>query len=347
MLSIIIPVINEQETILNLIADLRNQSLLEYEIIVVDGDENGSTINTIQNDSVKKIVSKKSRAIQLNTGAKLASFETLLFLHSDTRIYDTSLLTNALSFFHKSPKNDVLAGHFPIRFNSSSFITTLFFKFYEIKSELSFDYTVNGDQGLLIKRSFFNTLNGYNESLPFLEDQEISKRIVLSGKWITLPGFLETSSRRFQKEGLFKRSFLNGIIMFAFHAELYSFFDQAKSVYQLHNHQEKLRIYHYSELVFNILSAMTFRKKVAHFLKASKFFGESFWQFSLLKDLFCLPYLYPFINLFSKYRLLPFTYISYFFLKIVCNFKPVAYLLLLPCYVFILSLRYLIFLLKI
>ena len=90
--SIIIPVLNEQTQINSVLTHLRKiNSRNLAEIIVVDGDSDGQTINAINDDSIIKLISKKGRAVQMNAGAEIARGQIIIFLHADTRLPESAL----------------------------------------------------------------------------------------------------------------------------------------------------------------------------------------------------------------------------------------------------------------
>ncbi len=90
--SIIVPVLNEADQINATIEHLCNKNTEgNCEIIVVDGDWQGSTINAIQNKSVKAITSQKGRGRQMNAGTEIACGEILIFLHADTQLPEMTL----------------------------------------------------------------------------------------------------------------------------------------------------------------------------------------------------------------------------------------------------------------
>ncbi len=84
-LSIIIPTLNEENTIENCLSalqPLRN----ECEIIIVDGDSTDNTRIFAAPLADKVIISAKGRSQQMNAGARNASGDVLIFLHADTRL---------------------------------------------------------------------------------------------------------------------------------------------------------------------------------------------------------------------------------------------------------------------
>ena len=101
-LSIIIPVYNEINHVRSLIKQLRLKSKNRNEIIFVDGNSNDGTKEFL--DKSKDVVvvnSKKSRSIQMNTGAGIASNKWLYFLHVD------SILPNHFDMEEATNQNDL------------------------------------------------------------------------------------------------------------------------------------------------------------------------------------------------------------------------------------------------
>ena len=90
--SIIVPVLNEEDGIQSLVQHLKDISAGEsVEIIVVDADPDGSTINKIRSGEAVKLLSPRGRGIQMNRGADAARGNVLLFLHADTFLPQNAL----------------------------------------------------------------------------------------------------------------------------------------------------------------------------------------------------------------------------------------------------------------
>ena len=84
--SIIIPVLHESDNINSLIKHIHDQQTYEnYEIIVVEGNQNKETINEIKCKDVIVLLSKLGRGRQMNVGATVARGEILIFVHADTQ----------------------------------------------------------------------------------------------------------------------------------------------------------------------------------------------------------------------------------------------------------------------
>ena len=233
-LSVIIPTLNEQDCLPLLLADLTVQKKVNLQIIIADGGSTDDTIERCRPFGPLILRALGGRASQLNAGFKKSTGENLLFLHADTRINDPFLLSNALKHWSTSLKNanhDRVAGHFPLKFIRTNQNNNMSFRYAEGKTYFNRINTTNGDQGFLLKRSFFIDLGGFNESQHFLEDQKLAEKIRIRGTWITLPGLLYTSGRRFEVESFNRRYILMGMLMALYSTGRMEFFERAKAIY--------------------------------------------------------------------------------------------------------------------
>ncbi|HSA78910.1 MAG TPA: glycosyltransferase, partial [Nitrospirota bacterium] len=133
-LSIIIPVFHESDRINGIITQVFDRSFQGApQVIVVDGDPQGSTINTIEEQQVVKIISDKGRARQMNSGASLASGDVLLFLHADTLLPKDALamITTVMSAGH------FVAGAFDLGIDSSRRIFRVTEKYVYLRTRLT------------------------------------------------------------------------------------------------------------------------------------------------------------------------------------------------------------------
>jgi rSAM/selenodomain-associated transferase 2 len=210
-LSVIIPTLNEADNLPALLRLLRDQTGTGLEIIVADGGSSDATRELARQQGVVVVETTPGRGAQMNRGTAIATAPWLLFLHADSIPTSTSQLAQALTALQAActaQKNERIAGHFRLRFERSQPGHDLAYHYYEEKSALNRPECTNGDQGFLLSKAFFNELGGFDESLWFLEDQRLAEKIRRSGGWITLPGVLATSARRFETEGLGRRLLL-------------------------------------------------------------------------------------------------------------------------------------------
>lgn len=196
-ISIIIPVLNEQASINQSIKNLYHQNFSgTWEVIVVDGSREGSTIDCIQDQKVIKITSAPGRGPQMNSGARIASGETLLFLHCDTILPE-----NALVSVQKAMQNEsVKAGAFDLSIDGKGFAYRIIEKTASLRSRIT--KIPYGDQSIFIRRSYFFDIGQYG-GIPIMEDVDLMIRIKnAKGRIQFLNIRASTSSRRWRQEGI-------------------------------------------------------------------------------------------------------------------------------------------------
>ena len=196
-LSVIIPVLNEKEKIRQTIFSLRAaQKGREIEIIVVDGDREGGTLNVIRDTSVKKIVSPAGRAVQMNHGADAASGDIILFLHADTRLPDDAF--SFIASIRAVPYYD--GGAFDLGFDNKSLVYRIIARAASLKHRMT--RVPYGDQALFFKRDYFYEVGKFRD-IPLMEDVEFMKRIKRRGGKISISASaVRTSVRKWEADGI-------------------------------------------------------------------------------------------------------------------------------------------------
>ncbi len=200
-ITIIIPVLNESDTIRRTVTSIRSLGGDRPEIVVVDGEMVMGTLQAIADmNDVVKIGGPKGRASQMNEGARVAKGRILLFLHSDTRLPKDgpSSIVKALS------DDRVAGGSFGIAFEPNniylrtiSFLNSLRVRITRIPY---------GDHAIFIRKDVFEEVGGYPK-VRFMEDVLLMKKLRSKRKRIAiLPGKVTTSSRRFADDGYLRHS---------------------------------------------------------------------------------------------------------------------------------------------
>ncbi|MDO9079875.1 MAG: TIGR04283 family arsenosugar biosynthesis glycosyltransferase [Desulfuromonadales bacterium] len=288
LLSIIIPTRNEAEQLPALLADLRRQQGVTLEIIVADGGSNDGTLAVVESFGVHALSTRPGRGAQMNAAAQRATSGTLLFLHADSRLDPPDLLHRALQALHAAgQEGEQIAGHFPLRFIRTTAGNNLAYRYLEAKSALNRDNTTNGDQGFLLRRDFFNQLGGFSEDLPFLEDQGLAEKIRAQGRWITLPGELKTSARRFESEGFHRRYLLMSLMMGLYSIGEKDFFLRAPGVYKLQEETGKLCLSPIFHLNRTMLSEWGLAGTIRIFYRLGRYIRPNSWQLFFFLDV-CL-----------------------------------------------------------
>ena len=195
--SIIIPVWNEESVIPRTIEHIHSlQEADSVEIIVVDGDPEGKTMEITRRADVRAAIAQRGRGIQMNHGAVLAAGNTLIFLHADTR-----LPPDALRLIDAAMQDEsCMAGAFDLAIDSERPIFRLIEKAASLRSRLT--RIPYGDQAVFMRKAVFNELGGF-KNIPIMEDVEIMRRIKKRGGKIRIVDRrVRTSSRRWEKEGI-------------------------------------------------------------------------------------------------------------------------------------------------
>ncbi len=205
MISIIIPVINEERYLGRLLKYLAQHTSKKEikEILVVDGGSTDDTIIVARNFGATVIKSKKGRAKQMNTGAKSASGELLYFLHVDT-FPPVDFAYHILM----AQKNGSEAGCFRMRFDSQS----RFLKFFAWFTRINHPICRGGDQSLFISKDLFKKTNGFNEAYIIYEDVEFVARLYSKTDFRILPQYVKTSARKYRKKGMLRLQYHFGMI---------------------------------------------------------------------------------------------------------------------------------------
>lgn len=203
-LSIIIPTLNEAAHLSTTLA--RVPQTPRIEIIIVDGLSQDNTLETAASSGARIISSPRGRARQMNTGAREARGEFLLFLHADTLLPEgfAEYIPGILS------RPGISAGAFRLQFHPPlpglKLIETL--ANWRART-LQWPY---GDQGIFLRADRFRALGGFAE-IPIMEDVDLIGRLRRQGRIAIAPLPVTTSSRRWQQHGVWRTSMKNQFIL--------------------------------------------------------------------------------------------------------------------------------------
>ncbi|WP_428603394.1 TIGR04283 family arsenosugar biosynthesis glycosyltransferase [Sedimenticola sp.] len=195
MLSIIIPCLNESDSIQTLLESLQGARAAGVELVLADGGSGDNTVALSTPWVSKVVVTAAGRARQMNAGAAVASGEILWFLHADSVIgEDFPRLIESVMARSARPW-----GRFTVCLSGRHPLLRIVEFMMNWRSRIT--GIVTGDQGLFIHRELFVRMGGFPE-IPLMEDIAISKRLRRVSPPLVLPQRLVTSSRRWETHGI-------------------------------------------------------------------------------------------------------------------------------------------------
>ncbi len=319
-LSVIIPTINEETSLSALLIALNGQKKVELEIIVADGGSTDKTREIALDHGARFVSSLKGRGRQMNAAAAMVHSDFLLFMHADSLLEgDCFFLANALKEIiavEKELNHCRVAGHFRLKFKREKEGNDFIYRYMEGKTALNRVNTTNGDQGVLLRREFFHELGGFDQSSHFLEDQKLAESIRSKGKWITLPGGLITSARRFEKEGVWRRYMLMAIIMGMYATGSEAFFRRAQGVYRAQGDTETLLLWPFFAAIWKMMRRdLGFVGSLRTWFLVGRYIRENFWQFFYFIDTVLELEKPLFLNGYDRFlaRIMPFLIIDIIF----------------------------------
>ena len=209
MSSVIIPTLNEAEnlrTLIPLLFSNGNKELIE--VIVADANSDDQTQSvTVQLGAKYVACPLKSRAAQMNAGAKIAKGEVLYFVHADT---------HPISSFVEDIKKSIAIGYFAgcyrYRFDSDNFLL----KANSWFTRFDGTFSGGGDQTLFIKKTFFEVLNGFDEKYIIMEDFDLVRRIREKTEFRIIPKSIKVSARKYENNSWLWVQLVNLIVFIYF-----------------------------------------------------------------------------------------------------------------------------------
>lgn len=206
--SIVIPTLNEEKILPRLLNDLGEQQFTDFEVFITDGGSKDHTQTIVKTHKsfypAKFLKANFDVGGSRNFGAKRTSGDYLVFLDADTQI-SPDFLTKLKSQLEITQTDFATTYGQPDTGNIFDLIvarvTNLLMR---LLIKLGKPYM--GGQCLIMRRSVFESLGGFDESIVHAEDHDLVQRAQkrgFRGRFFSTPRHL-ISFRRFEREGRFK-----------------------------------------------------------------------------------------------------------------------------------------------
>lgn len=192
-ISIIIPVLNEADSIVGLLSCLSTLRTLGHEVLVIDGGSTDRTRLLAQPLCDQLITSSKGRALQMNAGALHATGDVFWFLHADS-----SLSGEVLEVISSLPWKRHW-GRFDVSLSGNQLAYKVIAKLMNLRSR--FTGIATGDQAIFVEKNLFWSVGGYPE-IPLMEDIALCTKLRSKEKPLMIEQQVISSSRRWEQNGL-------------------------------------------------------------------------------------------------------------------------------------------------
>lgn len=193
-LSVVIPTLNEADSIVHTLLPLQRWRKDFLEIILCDAGSTDNTLNLAQPLCDRIEQTAPGRALQMNAGAARACGEFILFLHADTQLPET--LNTLVTVWQQE---NTCWGFFPVRLTGRHPLLRMVETSMNWRSRLT--SVATGDQCLFMTRKLFQQQGGFDE-IPLMEDIALSKRLRRVHKPRVEGVAVMTSSRRWEAKGI-------------------------------------------------------------------------------------------------------------------------------------------------
>ena len=199
--SIVIPCYRDETPLARLLEQLRRLPHQPDEIIVVDAADSIDCAQLCEQSAVIRLVSEPCRGLQLGIGAAQARGDVLWFLHADAQ-----LAVDPLAAMDAAIQRGAIGGYFRFRFaGQRAWPAAILEPAIALRCRLGVPY---GDQGIFMQRTVYHQAGGH-APWPLFEEVPLVKAARRLGRFVALPEPIFVDSRRWQRDGWWRRSLKN------------------------------------------------------------------------------------------------------------------------------------------
>jgi glycosyltransferase involved in cell wall biosynthesis len=207
-MSVVIPALNEERHLGQLLSDIQCQSQRPHEVIVVDAGSSDATVSIAKHSSAALLHSEPPVARGRNVGGYSAKGDLIFFLDADTRLPETFFEDFVCEVERR--RLDIACPRY-LPHDSTPTIRAIHAFWYMVLKV--FERTLPSGAGhcIALKSKLFQESRGFDPSLKF-DDIELVRRLSKGRRFGYVGTSVLVSDRRYREEGVL-RVFLTHLLM--------------------------------------------------------------------------------------------------------------------------------------
>ncbi len=219
-ISVVIPTLNEEHYLDNILTDLESQTVQPDEIIVVDGKSADSTVQIVKkraNIVLKSVAANAGR--QRHLGAKTATGDWLIFFDGDSRI-DSTFIQSSVKEIAQKKLEIAIPKYLPYQKTTHWFLTVFstFINWYYL--QMGKINPCGAGAGILVSKTLYNKTGGFDERYR-IEDVPFIREAAKLGTYGIINTVVRCSDRRFKKYGYVRTTITYGMLAILYSFNLY------------------------------------------------------------------------------------------------------------------------------
>lgn len=172
LFSIITPVLNNKDGLLETIKSIKKQNFENYEYIVIDGGSTDGTLEVLKNEKlITKWISEKDEGIYdaINKGLRLSKGKIINTINSGDRYYSKNSLEIIKKYFEKNNVSFVFGAVLKKKIH---------YKYQPNKMFWTFNFYPAHSSGFFIKKEVHDKIGNYSLKFPCSSDYDFFWRLI-------------------------------------------------------------------------------------------------------------------------------------------------------------------------
>ena len=172
LFSIITPVLNDKDGLLETIKSIKKQNVENFEYIIIDGGSTDGTLEVLKNEKlITKWISEKDEGIYdaINKGLRLSKGKIINTINSGDRYYSKNSLEIIKKYFEKNNVSFVFGAVLKKKIH---------YKYQPNKMFWTFNFYPAHSSGFFIKKEVHDKIGNYSLKFPCSSDYDFFWRLI-------------------------------------------------------------------------------------------------------------------------------------------------------------------------